>query len=114
MKFGLRNRMIKRIDTILRVLTILFGIISVMRDKLSFCNISYKKVTLRVCQQFFGKNLVKTANNIWVLGKNNFYKQEYLSVASDTGKYSLLATSDCEQNGSCPALALKRFVSLAV
>jgi hypothetical protein len=94
MRFDFKNRMIKKTHAILRILTILFDTIPVMRDTVSFCNILCKKVIFRICksvlQQFSGKILFKAANNIWVLGKNNLDKQEYLPVTSDTGKYSKL------------------------
>jgi hypothetical protein len=81
---------IKKILTVLGALTALFGTIPVMRDTVSF-----RKITVRVYNSvepkwFSGKSLFKDANNIWVLGKNNFDKLERLPVAFDTDKRSNL------------------------
>jgi hypothetical protein len=43
---------------------------------------------------------IKDANNIWMLGKNNFDSLEDLLVASDYQQVLIVAVSDCSQNGS--------------
>jgi hypothetical protein len=50
------------------------------------------KIFIRIirCSKNNGNPYSKNANNIWMLGKNNFDSFEGLSVASDTGKSSLL------------------------
>jgi hypothetical protein len=87
--------MIKKIHITFGVLAVLIGITSILPRIVSFCKISSKVITVRVCKsvvpkRFSGKTLFKDANNIWVLGKNNLDRWEYLSVAFDTGKYSHL------------------------
>jgi hypothetical protein len=48
-------------------------------------------------KRYFEKVLYKDANNIWVLGKNNFDRLEDLSVASDTDKSSCSNFRDYSQ-----------------
>jgi hypothetical protein len=71
--------MIEKRHTILGALTAFFGIIPMRGKNVSFCIISFKTITARVCsksvvpKRFSGMSLLKKdANNIWVLGKNNF------------------------------------------
>jgi hypothetical protein len=69
--------MIKKILIILGALTDLLGATSVIRSIVSFWQISFKAITVRVYKsvvpkRFSGKTLFKDANDIWVLGKNNF------------------------------------------
>jgi hypothetical protein len=61
-----------------------------MRDTVSCRKITVRVYNFAVPKRFSGKSLFKDANNIWVLGKNNFDKLGLLPVASDTGKSSKL------------------------
>jgi hypothetical protein len=70
---------IEKRHTILCALTALFGMIPKSGKSASFCKISSKTITARVCskfvvpKRFYGMSLLKKdVNNIWVLGKNNF------------------------------------------
>jgi hypothetical protein len=99
--------MLEKMFEVLGNLTVLSGMIPVIRDTVSF-----RKITVRVCdsvvpKRFSGKTLFKLANNIWVLGKNNLDSLGGTCPLLPIRASSSPATSDCSQNGSRPTLALK-------
>jgi hypothetical protein len=75
--------------TIICALTVLLDAISAIRSIVSFCKIPCKTITVRskfiIPEKFSGKNLFKTANNIWTLGKNNFNRSRDCRLLLDTG-----------------------------
>jgi hypothetical protein len=80
--------MLKKMFEVLGNLTVLFGMIPTVRDIVSFHKITVRVYNSIVPKRFSGKFLFKDANDIWVLGENNFDRFEGLLVASCTCKSS--------------------------
>jgi len=68
----------------IRIFNILFDLIASHREGSSVWNNISSLINAPASGEFLGHSLSKTANNIWLLVKNNFESFGYLMVASDT------------------------------